>query len=92
MGPEFIEGNWTDEYRKATFEHNVELAVAIEKFPVYQIAVKSRLFYSKDDNGGKQHNAEYLVNNLHDYEIIETRGGAFHVDRRGYGEDKGQKN
>jgi pimeloyl-ACP methyl ester carboxylesterase len=63
--------------RKAGLDHDIKLMTAIERIPVDNIAVKSLLFYSKDDNDVKWSNAEYLTNNLADYELIETHGGHF---------------
>jgi hypothetical protein len=37
--------------------------------------VKSLLVYSKEDNDVKWLNAEYLKNNLKDFELFETHGG-----------------
>ncbi len=63
--------------RKAGLDHDIKLMTAIERIPVDNIAVKSLLFYSRDDNDVKWLNAEYLTNNLADYELIETHGGHF---------------
>ncbi len=63
--------------RKAGLDHDITLMTAIERIPVENIAVKSLLFYSRDDNDVKWLNAEYLTNNLDNYELIETHGGHF---------------
>jgi len=61
--------------RKLGLNHDIELLTSIEKIPVDNIKVKSLLVYSKEDNDVKWLNAEYLINNLKDFELMERHGG-----------------
>jgi pimeloyl-ACP methyl ester carboxylesterase len=61
--------------RKHGLNHDIELLTSIEKIPVDNINVKSLLVYSKEDNDVKWLNAEYLTNNLKDFELLVTHGG-----------------
>lgn len=61
--------------RKLGLNHDVELLTSIERIPVDNINVKSLLVYSKEDNDVKWLNAEYLINNLKDFELLVTHGG-----------------
>lgn len=63
--------------RKIGLDHDITLMTGIEIIPVENISAKSLLFYSRDDNDVKWLNAEYLTNNLADYQLIETHGGHF---------------
>jgi len=63
--------------RKLGLNHDIELLVSLEKIPVDKINAKSLLVYSRDDNDVKWLNAEYLVNNLKNFELLETHGGHF---------------
>ena len=63
--------------RKLGLNHDVELLTSIEKIPVDNINVKSLLVYSKEDNDVKWLHAEYLINNLMDFELLVTHGGHF---------------
>jgi pimeloyl-ACP methyl ester carboxylesterase len=63
--------------RKLGLNHDVELITSIEKIPVDNINVKSLLVYSKEDNDVKWLNAEYLMANLKDFELLMTHGGHF---------------
>ncbi len=63
--------------RKLGLNHDIELMTSIENIPVDNINVKSLLVYSKDDNDVKWLNAEYLIANLKDYELLVTHGGHF---------------
>ena len=63
--------------RKLGLNHDIELLRAIEKISVDNIKVKSLLIYSKEDNDVKWLNAEYLISNLKDYELLVTHGGHF---------------
>jgi len=63
--------------RKLGLNHDIELLFSIDKIPVDNINVKSLLIYSRDDNDVKWLNAEYLENNLKDFELLETHGGHF---------------
>ena len=63
--------------RRLGLNHDVELLTSIEKIPVDNIKAKSLLIYSKEDNDVKWLNAEYLENNLKDFELLETHGGHF---------------
>lgn len=63
--------------RKLGLNHDIELLTSIENIPVDNINVKSLLVYSKDDNDVKWLNAEYLIANLKDFELLETHGGHF---------------
>jgi len=61
--------------RKLGLNHDIELLTSIERIPVDNISVKSLLVYSKEDNDVKWLNAEYLITNLKDFELLETHGG-----------------
>jgi pimeloyl-ACP methyl ester carboxylesterase len=61
--------------RKVGLNHDVELFTSIEKIPVDNIKVKSLLVYSKEDNDVKWLHAEYLEENLKDFEVVVTHGG-----------------
>ncbi len=63
--------------RKLGLNHDMELLASIKKIPVDNINVRSLLIYSKDDNDVKWLNAEYLQNNLNDFELLVTHGGHF---------------
>ncbi len=61
--------------RKLGMNHDIDLLTSIEKISVENINVKSLLIYSKEDNDVKWLNAEYLKNNLKDFELLVTHGG-----------------
>jgi len=61
--------------RKLGLNHDIELLTSIERIAVDNISVKSLLVYSKEDNDVKWLNAEYLITNLKDFELLETHGG-----------------
>ena len=61
--------------RKLGLNHDIELLTSIERIPVDNINVKSLLVYSKEDNDVKWLNAEYLITNLKDFELLVTHGG-----------------
>jgi len=61
--------------RKLGLNHDIELLTSIERIPVDNISVKSLLIYSKEDNDVKWLNAEYLITNLKDFELLVTHGG-----------------
>ncbi len=61
--------------RKLGLNHDIELLTSIEEISVDNIDVKSLLVYSKEDNDVKWLNAEYLINNLKDFELLVTHGG-----------------
>jgi len=61
--------------RKLGLNHDIELLTSIENIPVDNINVQSLLVYSKEDNDAKWLHAEYLINNLKDFELMETHGG-----------------
>ena len=63
--------------RKRGLNHDVELLTSISEIPVDNINVKSLLIYSKEDNDVKWSNAEYLKNNLKDFDLLVTHGGHF---------------
>jgi len=71
----FIDTTMPMSLRKQGLSHDIELLTSIEKIPVDNINVKSLLIYSKDDNDVRWLNAEYLKNNLKDYELLVTHGG-----------------
>ncbi|MHA2038129.1 MAG: alpha/beta fold hydrolase [Promethearchaeota archaeon] len=61
--------------RKLGLNHDIELLTSIVRIPVDNINVKSLLVYSKEDNDVKWLNAEYLITNLQDFELLVTHGG-----------------
>jgi pimeloyl-ACP methyl ester carboxylesterase len=63
--------------RKLGLNHDLELLTSIEKIPVDNINVKSLLIYSKEDSDVKWLNAEYLMTNLKDFELMVAHGGHF---------------